>query len=78
MEEKYKAHIQWLQSHSLTSTEIEKYNPELMKKIHFCIDEMDKCFMSEDLQGFIESMQKVEHSYIHTISTNRVKKIEAD
>ncbi len=74
MEEKFKEHTAWLRTHNLMPDIIKKYSPELLQKIHHEINKMDNCFLNEDLQGFSNTMQKVENLYIHAVAT--IKEVE--
>lgn len=64
MDEEYRNLGNWLASYPVTADEIKEADPELYEAIQKAIEEMDRHFETENLQGFIESLERVKNLYL--------------
>jgi hypothetical protein len=63
MLEQYKALIQWLKSYQMTIEDIKEADIELYDSILTAVENTDKAFYSENLQGFTEGVYAVKQLY---------------
>jgi hypothetical protein len=64
MRESYLNLNQWLKSFELTSEEIEKKRPEILKGIYKGIEDMDYFYSQEDFKNFLMSVEEVKRLYL--------------
>ncbi len=74
--EKYIDLTKWLKPYPITAEEIQQHSPELYQNIQDAITEMDNHFLSENLQGFNESMERVKNLYLQAMTmVNQINQI---
>lgn len=77
--EGYRELCKWLKSYPVTAEEIQQHSdqryPGLLSEIHKTIDKMDTCFISENLQGFNENMERVKNLYLQAMTEVNQKEL---
>jgi len=68
MGESYRELCRRLKSYPVTAEEIQEHSPELLRDIHKTIDELDKHFLNENLQGFNDAMENIKRLYLEAMN----------